>query len=184
MIDKNLLKILHFREEVLDTESIEKKYGVTLPPIFKAFYSVFKPYFRVEKYININSSEPISFTNLIYSSLNLDSYTYEHDEFAFESFKELEDLLTFPPSDKTYLKDLLFIANHGYWGGLMVGIGVDNYDKIYHNSNSKVVTFLANNIFELIQKMVVVQEEIDEPFIDTSKLYKKWGENFWRIKND
>ncbi len=184
MIDKNIVKVLLFRKEILDTEPLEKKYGIALPPIFKSFYSIFEPYFAFENYRTSNSTELQSFTNLIYSSLKLDSYTHEHDEFVIDSFKELEELLTFEPSNKGYLKDLLFIANHGYWGGLMLGIGEHNCDKIYHNSDSKIVTFLANNIFELIQKMILVHQEIDEPWIDINNLYKNWGEDFWRIRED
>ena len=182
MIDKNLINVLLFRKEVLNMERYEEEYGIILPPIFKSFYSVFEPYFGAEKYMVENSSEAIFFTSAIYSSLALESYTFENDEFAFQSFKGLPELFTFEPSNKDFAKDMLFIADHGYWGGLMVGIGEQNRDKIFHSSGTKVVTFLADNIFELIQKMVVVQYEIDEPWINTKKLYKNWDENFWRLR--
>jgi hypothetical protein len=32
--------------------------------------------------------------------------------------------------------------------------------------------------------MVVVHHEFDEPWIDKSKLYKKWGEKSWRISEE
>jgi hypothetical protein len=80
------------------------------------------------------------------------------------------------------LTDLLFIANHGYGGGLLVGIGENNKDQIFHNADSTIVNFMANNIFELIHKMGIVQYDFEKPPIDTSKLFKNWGEDFWRIK--
>jgi hypothetical protein len=146
MISKNTLKVLEFREEILDTEPMEIKHGIKLPPIFKSFYSVFKPYFSVEYYISPKNNKSTQFTRVIYSSLKLDSYTIEEDEFAFDSFKELEEMLTFEPNNKDHLKELLFISNHGCWGGLMVGIGAQNNDKIFTNSGAKPVTFIANNI--------------------------------------
>ena len=166
MIIKNYIKILEYREEILDTKPMETKYGIRLPPVFKSFYSVYKPYFLVEKYKSSNNGEHIQFTKLIYSSQKSDSYTHDDDEFALDSFKELEELLTFEPSNKGHLKDLLFIGNHGYFGGLLVGIGEDNADKIYMNIGPKPVIFIAENIFELIHKMVVIHTEFDEPWID------------------
>lgn len=184
MINKNLTNVLLFRKEILDIEKYEKQFDIALPPIFKSFYTVFEPYFGVEKYKMNDESEIKTFTSTIYSSLDLDNYTFEEDEFAFESFKSLPGLFTFEPSNKDYAKDMLFIANHGYWGGLMVGIGKENSDKIFHNSGTKVVTFIADNIFELLQKMIVVEHEIDGSLIDTKKVYKNWGEDFWRVKED
>ncbi len=184
MIEKSLFKVLIFRKEVLDIQDLEERYKIKLPPIFRAFITVFEPYFSYEKYHKTESSKYIPFTNLIYSHLELDNYTAENDSFGLESFKEVEEMFTFEPSNKGFLKDLLFIANHGYSGGLMVGIGAHNKDMIFHNSNSKIITFIAGNIFELIHKMIIVQDEIDDPWIDTSKLYKNWGEDFWRIREE
>ncbi len=184
MIDKNTLKVLEFRETILETESLEIKYGIKLPPIFKSFYTVFQPYFLMEKYKASKGEEFKQFTKLIYSSLELETYTHEEDEFGLDSFKDLEEMLSFEPSNKDHLKDLLFIGNHGYWGGIMVGIGSNNADKIFSNTGPKPVKYVANNIFELIHKMVIVHDEIDEPWIDKSKLYKNWGEQYWRVNKE
>ena len=160
---------------------MEEKYGIILPPIYKSFISVFKPYFAHQKVKKINKDEYQSFIVPIYSSLELENYTSDDDELALESFKEVDELLTFERSNIGYLKDLLFIANHGYDGGLLVGIGEQNKDQIFHNADSTIIEFMANNIFELIHHIGLVQHDFETPPIETSKLYKNWGEDFWRI---
>lgn len=182
MIDKNLVRFLQFRDKVLDVSSLEEKYGIKLPPIYRSFISVFKPYFAHHKVRKTNQEGYQSFIIPFYSSLELAEYTSDDDELALESFKEVEELFSFEPSNKGHLTDLLFIANHGYGGGLLVGIGENNKDQIFHNADSTVVNFMANNIFELIHKIGLVQYDFETPPIDTSSLYKNWGEDFWQIK--
>lgn len=181
MIDKNLIRFLQFRDKVLNINNLEQDYGIELPPIYRSFITVFKPYFAHHKIKKSNEEGYKSFIIPFYSSLELNEYTSDDDELAFESFKEVEELLSFEPSNKGHLKDLLFISNHGYGGGLLVGIGENNKDQIFHNTDSTTVQFMANNIFELIHKIGLVQYDFDPPSIDTSNLYRKWGEDFWRI---
>ncbi|WGK66190.1 SMI1/KNR4 family protein [Croceiramulus getboli] len=184
MIDKNLVRFLQFRDEIKDIAFLEEKYGFKLPPIFRSFIAVFKPYFAHIKVKKISQEGFQSFVVPFYSSQDLKEYTSDDDELAFESFKEAEDLFSFEPSNKGYLEDLVFISNHGYGGGLLVGIGEHNKDQIYHNADSTVIKFMANNIFELIHKMELIQFDFETPSIDTSRLYKNWGEDFWRVKDE
>ena len=182
MLNKNLLRFLQFRDEIIDVGIYEEKYNLNLPPIYRSFISVFKPYFAHQKVKTGDDERFQSFIVPFYSSCKQESYNIDDDELAFESFKDIEELFKFERSNEGYLKDLLFIANHGYSGGLLVGIGKDNKDQIFHNTDSTVITFMANNIFELIHKIELVECDFDTPPINTSSLYKNWGEEFWRIK--
>lgn len=182
MIDKNLHRFLQFRDEIIDVATYESNYGIVLPPIYKSFISVFKPYFAHQKIKTSEEGNYQSFIVPIYTSVPSESMCSDDDELAFESFKEVDELFTFEPSNKGYLTDLLFIANHGYSGGLLLGIGAHNKDQIFHVTDSTVVNFMANNIFELIHKFALIQYDFDTPHVDTNKLYKNWGEEFWRIK--
>lgn len=183
MFDKNIIRFLQFRESIIDTKPLEEKYGISLPPIYRSFISVFKPYFAHQKVMKSTGGFQ-SFVVPFYSSVQMESYSSDDDEFAFESFKEVEEVLTFSRSNQGHLKDLLFIANHGYSGGLLVGIGEENQDKIYHNTDSPVVNFIAENIYEVISKIGLIQYDFETPPIETNKLYKNWGEDFWRNKED
>ena len=181
LFEKNHFPFLQFRETVLDTAPLEEKYGITLPPIYRSFISVFKP-FLAERVVGDENTK-IGFAIPLYSSKEAGSVTEDDDEMAFESFKDLEDVLSFPRSNEDYLKGYLFIANHGYSGGLLVGIGEDNMDKIYHNTDSEIITYKADNIFEILHKMHLVKYDFPSyPKVDTNRLYKNFGEDFWRIR--
>ena len=183
IIDKNTLRFLQFRDEVLDVSSHEEKYGIILPPIYKSFLSVFLPYFAHHK-VKISENEEFqSFLIPFYSSETSDGMTSDDDELSLDYFRDVNELFSDPRSNKEHLKDLLFIAHHGYSGGLLVGIGEENEDKIYHNTDTTVVTFVANNIFEFLQKCQLAKYDFEEPPIETSKLFRNWGENFWRSRN-
>jgi len=182
MVDKNLLPFLQFREEVLDTVPLEQEYGITLPPIYRSFISVFKPHFAHQR-IKKSDGSFQSFLVEFYSSLELDEYSIDDDELGFEAFKDLREVLTDERSNQGYLNDLLFIANQGYAGGLLVGIGEHNKDQIFHNTDSTVITYMASNIFELIHKIQWIHYDFEIPPVKTSRLYKNWGEDFWRKRD-
>ena len=68
--------------------------------------------------------------------------------------------------------------------GLLVGIGEHNKDQIFHNTDNTIVNFVANNIFELVQKINLIQYDFEEPGVETENLYKNWNEDFWRVKKE
>lgn len=184
MIDKNLVRFLQFRKKVIDTTPLEKKYGIELPPIYKSFISVFDPCFAHIKVKKKGQENFQSFVYPFYSSSVLKDYTYDDDELSFDYFREVKEVLSSERSNEGYLKDLLFIAHHAYSGGLLVGIGEHNKDQIFHNTDSTIITYMADNIFELLQKMQLVQYDAEEPPVKISKLYKNWGEDFWRYREE
>lgn len=181
MINKNLLPFLQFRDQILDISALENQYGISLPPIYKSFISVFKPFF-FHHAVKKTDGRLVSFLALVYSSKELIEYSIDDDELALESFKEVEEVLSFEPSNKGYLTDYLYIANHGYAGGLLVGIGKKNKDQIFHSLDNTIIEFVADNIYQVLQKIHLVEFNFEEP-IDLSKVYKKWGDKYWEKGN-
>lgn len=183
--DKNILRFLQFRESVLDISELEEKHEIKLPPIYRSFITVFKPYFAHIKYKFTDRDGFGSFVVPIYSSQVKNIYSHSDDELAFESFRNITQLFSCPRSNQGYLKDYLLIASHGYAGGLLLGIGKENSDQIFHTADTTVIEPMANNIFELIQKFQLVDYHfIEQPKVDEQQLYKLWGEDFWRVKNE
>jgi len=186
IIDKNLVKFLQFRDTVLDISDLEKKYKRKLPPIFKAFITVFEPHlapigFKHSKVEGFNS-----FVYPIYPEEEKDYYDRDDDSLSLEGFLDPETILKFEAEYAGWEGDVLYIAKHSYHGGLMVGIKEHNADKIFHSSTTMEIDYIAENIFEFLQKMQLVKEEhyLPEFTIDTNTLYRNWHENFWRIRGD
>lgn len=191
IIDKNLVPFLQFREQILDISDLEEKYGFILPPIYRAFITTFQPSFSHIKFKAKEVHSSIrdgfgSFVVVIYPKEKKEYYTVEDDLLCLDSFLEVEEVLSFRQRAYTgWTEDVLFIGDHGYWGGLMVGIGAHNADKIYHYDSSAKMKYIAKNIFSLIKEMQLVKyDHIPFLSVDTTKLYKKWGENFWRIQDE
>lgn len=184
LINKNIDNFLQFRKHQIDIEKIEIENKCALPPVYKAFISSFQPVLGNVTFMNPESGEQEDFTSFVFSSTLKTDYTIDDDELSFESFIDPNDL--FKNDQRTqYIKKygVLPISYHGFGGGLVVGLNDDNLDKIYFSHDSEDMKFIAKNIFELLQRFQIVPVLYDHPELDEKKFYKKWGENFWRIKN-
>lgn len=181
MFHKNQHAFLQFRENPLNTEALESKYDVVLPPVYKAFISVFYPYFKWHKVFNESTDKYDSFLTPFYSRRLIENPTIDEDELAFESFKEIEEMLSFNRTHTNLPDGMLYMSNHGYSGGFLLGISDDNFDMIYHKVDGGKVTFEARNIFELISRMSCVEFQFDTQEVHTKDLYKSWDEDFWRV---
>lgn len=184
MIKKNMIQFLQFRDEVIDIEDIEKKNNCKIPPIYRSFITVFEPFFKNIEYFDTDLRENRDFITDIYSSTKKDFYTIDDDELSLEGFMELSDSFKFE-GFKHYLTEyeVIPISYHGHGGTLMLGVGMENKDKIYLSMDSTELKFMHNNIFELLQKIQTIVTNYDVPDFDENKLYKKWGEDFWRVND-
>ncbi|MEZ4906834.1 MAG: hypothetical protein R2771_04130 [Saprospiraceae bacterium] len=63
---------------------------------------------------------------------------------------------------------------------LYVGTYGEAQDKIYIHSTMDGLFKVAENIFEFCHKFEY--KVFDYEFAETSKLYKNWGEDFWRVR--
>lgn len=189
LVNKNLIPFLQFREQILDISMLEDKYGVILPPIYRSFICTFHPFFAHIKLKNTEEknaeqNEFKNFVSVIYTQEDKEHYTIDDDTLCLDNFLEPEEVLEFTQRPyNAWQGDVLFIGQHGYWGGLMLGIGEENADKIYHYDSSAEMKYMAENIFVLIQKMQIVKSSFAPNNLNVDQLYKNWGEDFWRIKN-
>ena len=185
LFEKNHFPFLQFRDTVLDTAPLEEKYGITLPPIYRSFISVFKP-FLGQVVVKLDDGTIRGIGYPFYSKTAKEMLTDDHEELALEGFMSVEEVLSYPRSNEDYLEGYLFIANHGYAGGLLLGITGENRDKIFHNTDTTIITYMAENIFELIQRMHLMTSHLPwyKPHIEPVTLYQNFGEGFWRIRED
>jgi hypothetical protein len=69
---------------------------------------------------------------------------------------------------------------------LLIGTKVENKNEIWMEvSNSMSLIWLKNDFITLINDITITYDDfIKSQTNDFNKLYKKWGEDFWRVKED
>jgi hypothetical protein len=67
------------------------------------------------------------------------------------------------------------IGNHSHGGGILVGIGVLNTDKIYYEHGNGI-ELIEPDIFSFIKNLIFLEN--DE--IETKGIYKGWKDEYWR----
>jgi hypothetical protein len=182
------MRILSFfpaREQPYEQQVIqfETEAGLKIPPLYKLF---------IENY----AIEDLSLPHYLIPSNNTLA-SFEQCKFLLNDSVGLHKLLTlkeilpsmkaiYPPKDKIWKKHLIMIADCAFQNSLMVGTGPTNEDKIYIESlsNRKRITYVCDNIFTFFRNYKVnVFPEFLYPH-KLSDLYKNWGEDFWRIREN
>lgn len=185
-IDKNTLNFLQFRDEILNIEVLEAENHITLPPIYRAFITTFKAHFPNFQFGIGKEEEKVNliFPKYFYGT-SKQEFSIDDNSICPMNFKEPEELLSFDRDDMWagWEGDIIFIADHSYWGGLMLGISKHNADKIYHQDGGPT-KLIANNIFEFLKDIYYVADRDDFPNLQLSNLYRNWGEKFWRLRKE
>jgi hypothetical protein len=121
------------------------------------------------------------------------SYYYGEDNtyMSLEDFLSIEEIVNYKKLDLEEFEvgnlgmvRIVFTNDVG-GGGIYLGIDSYNYGKIYKASWSFLdkqdgLVLLTDNIFEFVKGIKSIQNSHHK--INYSKLYKNWGEDFWRIK--
>ena len=174
MIDKNQIRMLRFRDEILDISHLEAKYKLKLPPIYRSFITVFHNDIEGNYLYSTKEGFVTSFVQYILSNEIKDSYSDDDDFLALESFKTPEELLRFGYEIQRWEEDKAYIANHSFGGGLRVGIGQHNADEIYFEDEK-----LADNIFEFLQNLIPIINEFSFPNLELNKIVKRIDRDVW-----
>ncbi|MCU0338138.1 MAG: hypothetical protein MUF12_09820 [Sediminibacterium sp.] len=200
--NNNGFKLLNTRSlnDPFNSQEFEEMIGFSLPPLYKAFLETFymgsirpngkyddglqKEEFYSETFKNFYSLYYVN--NVIYSSAPL-FYKPEESISVFKEFIDDAELFF-----EHGIFDAFPIGFGNSVGGpiLFVGIKEYNLDKIYvarTDSRKGVWTFLANNIFEFIRGFEIVEyteEECKKYGFTYDKLYRNWGEDFWRVREE
>jgi hypothetical protein len=189
-----------FRKHRIDLDEYEKKLGFLFPPIYKAFLSnfCFEPK-KQEVYLKRTEQEKKFIDSdfrlislLAYASSNISPVSYKDDELGFMKFKDIESLLNYSVLNVAGAEDMIIIADTNTSDLLLVGNGKQNLDKIYLYSTirEKLITFISNNVLDFISDCKIVECHHDRMYyehirkIESNELYKNWGEDFWRIRED
>ena len=176
----DLLKARPLNDSV-NIESLEKKYGVMLPPTYKLFVQSF---YLGEKQIH----RELFYSTKYKDYFDCSAYIYTpNEDIGFSHFNEIEKCFEIWDSgglsDMDYEKKFFPIGGGNY--GTYVGLENEYKDKILMRSFSICETILSDNIFEFVRGVEVL--ELKESYMTNmggtySQLYKNWGENFWRMK--
>lgn len=168
--------------ENIDIDSLEKTHGIKLPPLYKVFMQTFyctgTEYLYTEKFLKTDNTPSLLAATSAYRGI-------EGTE-SFAGFYDLETVLNAKDqieewSGNNYLP--IADAFHGH-GAILVGTQPQDQDQIIlHNDEFDRFTKIADNIFEF-SRNIELEVEFYEYHVNHSKLYKNWGENFWRLKSE
>jgi hypothetical protein len=176
-----------------DFQKLENQNNIFLPPVFKLFLNTYE----------LSSTGLIEGENVWNSSYNgkwaLGTFSYIPFKnlilYNFIEIFEISNIMSnmFDKSDEIWDMQVIPIAECFGQELLMLGIGKENQDRIYLETNKPFdsdiknrLMPICNNIFEFFQNL---QWEIDEGMFplglnSTSQLYRNWGEDFWRVRGD
>lgn len=186
MLDKTNFSLFKFRAEALNLSPMEKKYNITLPPLYKIFLEVYSDesmYPNVKRLLSNGTIQP--FARIEYYSLK-DPINIR-GEYAFEKFYSPETAFKMAVGLKGHWYDdegYMHIAEHGWGTGFAVGVKEHNLDKIFYIPDTEEAFFLEDNIFKFISKFEICCRIDQLKEVDTKKLYKNYGETFWRLRKD
>lgn len=175
----------------LNIAEIENQLGFSLPPLYKFFNENFetgKSSFMNEYFFNPKRNENYILNAPLYEPL-------KDSEKWFLSISYFDDLNQVFNSWKSYLRyekewleyKFLKIGDIGQGGGLFVSTRPEDLDVIYQVVWDWEEPYfkVADNIFELIRGFVL--PDISGVLTDNynvSQLYRNYGEDFWRIRED
>ena len=186
-IRKNLINFLEFRKEVLKIDDIASNDSLQLPPVYKSFITVFEPYLKYDRFDLGKGHEKVDLIFPKYFRGNgQQKFTISDKSICPLDFKEVEELLEIDESDmwEGWKGDLIFIANHSHYGGLMLGVKEYNADKIFYSDGNDAPKFVADHIFEFLNRIYFVLFTDQYPDLEVSDLYKRWGEDLWRVRGE
>lgn len=181
------MKIYDFLKVKTDLTKSDKEVfltdGIVIPPLFYLFSSLFE--------LGNETFKKIEYMEEELCQLGTWSFIVNGEDIHLDGFMSLIEIeQSFPifSQDVEWVKHkLLRVAYLGQagFGGLYLGCSSDNLDEIWiFNADSKhQYTKVAENIFTFL-KLISFNTEFSDYERDYSKLYKNWGEDFWRVRED
>lgn len=179
MIGFELLKTRSNLDKI-DINGLENQYGIQLLPLYRVFIETFD--IGIDKLLDHRFLSPETenlheCSTYIYGDGEVDFMDFNDPEQVFEIWKE-----NFYP-EKGYLP----IGATGLNEGLFVGTKGENTDVIFsirNDTEPRQFTKPCAHIFEFVKGLRVVS--LDEKYlfgdIKYDNLYKKWDEDFWRVR--
>lgn len=158
-----------------EANSIED-YGVELPEKYRLFIDTFN--------VGDNSlfSQEYFDNNYNQKRTLLLSFYEPMEDICFVGFNTIQDSIDLKEDIEEYQTSrFLPVGYSSYNAGIVVSLEGDDKDVVYFDDpNSDDLVRLCDDIFEFVKGLEL---RFDKK-IDVSKLYKNWGEDFWRVKED
>ena len=170
-------------------EQFQREFGFEVPPLYKAFISLFKigrGLMSPQIFLHPNEDLKLEMGVLHYNGEH-SNYIGLYDLFSVEECIQAKNN-AFDPDDDIWKLNLVPIGECFSNNILMMGVGLENRDKIYlENSNlfvgDKRLLFICNDIFEFLRNLCLKDEESPGYGVRSyDQLYKNWGEDFWRVR--
>ena len=168
---------------------VEDQIKFNLPPCYKMFCKIFElGKFKYEMFTKSGTGQDLDYCSQVFYMPK-----GKHDNnIGITGMDNLEtvsynwlNMIGYGENDIE--RNLLRIAGIGRGGGVFVGYGKQNLDEIILHLWDEDPGYekLADNIFDFISDIISEPLSLnDYPKINYSNLYKNWGEDFWRVRED
>jgi hypothetical protein len=170
---------------------IENQLGFDLPPIYKFFIEYFetgKGSFSNDFFLNPKRSEKYILNAPLYEPLKDNKKWFLSVSYFDDIDKVANDWKSYLCHEKEWTEfKFLRIAEIGQGGGLFVSTRKEDLDVVYQVVWDWEEPYfkVAGNIFELVKGFIMpnINGVIADNY-NTSQLYKNYGEDFWRVRDE
>jgi hypothetical protein len=170
---------------------IENQLGFSLPPLYKLFienFEIGKNSFVNDVFLNTKRNENYLLNAPLYEPLKDNEKWFLSISYFDDINKVVNDWKSYLCYEKEWLEyRFLRIADIGQGGGLFVSTKDEYLDEIYQVVWDWEEPYfkVADNIFELVKGFVMPDlTGIIADNYQTSQLYKNYGEDFWRVREE
>lgn len=185
-----LIRTRELTDKIIITEK-ENQLGFTLPPLYKFFIEHFqtgKGSFINDFFLNPKRNENYIINTPLYEPLKDNEKWFLSISYFNDIDKVVNDWKSFLCHEKEWSEfKFLRIADIGQGGGLFVSTRKEDLDVVYQVVWDWEEPYfkVADNIFELVKGFVMcdIKGVIADNY-NTSQLYKKFGEDFWRVREE
>jgi hypothetical protein len=179
-----LLQTLPLNKNI-DLEPFNK----VLPPLYKVFIQSF--YLgdnAIDQEFYLNDKNTLAFC----SSFRYKNHLIPSDWLSFEGFTDIRIAIELYLEKEKYGYDDerekgKFTIGYGASGsGIFVGLLEENIDQVFYLGETYSYK-LADDIFEFVRGLESVSNSEDPEIMQNvpyDRLYKNWGEDFWRVRKD
>jgi len=185
---RKLLSLLKVRD-IGYVSNVKLINGQPLPPIFKLFNCIYEidsfENVEINKY-EFTKGELVEFDIATYHFSNPSIHIYQF--FSIEKIDEMIPKL-FDINDELdnnlLALNLIPIAISSSNQLLMLGMGVNNMDKIFYETkwNNNRLELIADNIFDFFRG-IELEPQTNKWLPNLNQLYRNWGEDFWRVREE
>ena len=186
------LELLKRRTESSDSLERLLKNG-ELPQKFSLFLNHFRvgENFIISKYLKYKNTDYVLHHLIMFDNESLEGEKYYAViDYIFSYEKLVDEYEKYKLNVENWNREGFMQIGLMFWGDvLLLGMEGDRKDEIWRYGNGLIRTVLSKldeNIFIFFSRLkcTVDSETLEELKINTSQLYRNWGEDFWRVREE